>query len=139
MLLHLGLGTWDFILTLIQKGGLYPLSLLPLMTVLCVYAPSGYSTREQLDRRRSFEGLENNMENKNRGNEKKIILEDFHCTMDKMNRDGENKTQRLYWCCSSYALSKLIVDSSLEDLWRRENPDSPEFTCYDRSFGKDPG
>ena len=27
-------------------------------------------------------------------NENKIILEDFHCTMDKMDRDGENKTQR---------------------------------------------
>ena len=61
-------GTWDFILTLIQKGGLCPLSLLPLMTVLCVYSPSGYSTREQLDRRRFFEGLENHMENKNKGN-----------------------------------------------------------------------
>ena len=22
---------------------------------------------------------------------------------------------------------------------RRENPDPTEFTCYDRSFGKDPG
>ena len=78
------------------------------------------------------------MENKNKGNENKIILEDFNCTMDKMGRDGEIKTQRLYWCCSRYALSKLIVDNGLEDLWRRENPDSPEFTCYNRSFGKDP-
>ena len=107
--------------------------------VLCVYVPSGYSTREQLDRGRFFEGLQNYMENKNKGNENKIILEDFNCTMDKMGRDGEIKTQRLYWCCSRYALSKLIVDNGLEDLWRRENPDSPEFTCYDRSFAKDPG
>ena len=59
--------------------------------------------------------------------------------MDKMDRDGENKTQRLYRCCSSYALSKLIKDNELEDLWRRENPGSSEFTRYDRSFGKDPG
>ena len=43
------------------------------------------------------------MENKNKGNENKIILEDFNCTMDKMGRDGEIKTQRLYWCCSRYA------------------------------------
>ena len=56
-----------------------------------------------------------------------------------MDRDGENKTQRLYWCCSSYALSKLIMDNGFEDLRRRENPDSPEFTPYNRSFGKDPG
>ena len=24
-----------------------------------------------------------------------------------------------------------------QDLWRRENPDSPEFICFDRSFAKD--
>ena len=69
----------------------------------------------------------------------KLMLGDLNCTMDKIDRDGENKTQRLYRCCSNYALSKLIVDNGLEDLWRRENPDSPEFTCYDRSFAKDPG
>ena len=79
------------------------------------------------------------MQNKNEGNENKIMLGDLNCTMDKIDRDGENKTQRLYRCCSNYALSKLIVDNGLEDLWRRENPDSPEFTCYDRSFAKDPG
>ena len=107
--------------------------------VLCVYAPSVYSTREQLDRELFFEGLQNYMKNKNKGNENKIIPEDFNCTMDKMVRDGENKTQKFYWCCSSYALSKRIVDNGLEDLWRRENPDSPEFPRCDRSFGKDPG
>ena len=36
-------------------------------------------------------------------------------------------------------LSKPIVDNGLEDLWRTENPDSSKFTCYDRSFVKDPG
>ena len=85
--------------------------------VFCVYAPSGYSTREQLDRGRFSEGLQSNMENKKKNeNENKIILEDFHCTMEKMDRDGENKTQRLYWCCSSYVLEKLIVDNGIEDL-----------------------
>ena len=79
------------------------------------------------------------MENENEGNENKIMLGDLNCTMDKIDRDGENKTQRLYRCCSNYALSKLIADNGLEDLWRRENPDSPEFTCYDRSFTKDLG
>ena len=86
-----------------------------------------------LDRDRFFEGLQDYMQNKNKGNKNKIMLEDFNCTMDKMDRDGENK----YWCCCSYALSKLIVDNGLEDLWRTENPDSPEFTRYDRSFGKE--
>ena len=63
--------------------------------VLCVYAPSVYSTRDQLDRELFFEGLQNYMKNKNKGNENKIILEDFNCTMDKMDRDGENKTKTL--------------------------------------------
>ena len=64
------------------------------------------------------------MQNKNEGNENKIMLGDLNCTMDKIDRDGQNKTQRLYRRCSSYALSKLIVDNELEDLWRRDNPDS---------------
>ena len=68
------------------------------------------------------------MQNKNEGNENKVIIGDLNCTMDKIDRDGENKAQRLYRCCSNYALSKLIVDNGLEDLWRRENPDSSEFT-----------
>ena len=126
-------------LTLIQKGGLWPLRLLPLMIEFSACAPSGYSTREQLARMCFFEGLQNSMQNKNEENENKIILGYLNCTMDKIDRNGENKTQRLYRCCSNYILSKLIVDNGLEDLWRRENPDSPEFTCYDRSFAKDPG
>ena len=69
----------------------------------------------------------------NNGNENKIILGDFHCTMDKMERDGRNKT--LCKCHFNYTLSKLIVDNGLEDLWRRENPDSSEFTRYNRSSG----
>ena len=64
------------------------------------------------------------MQNKNDGNENKIIHEDLNCTMDKIDRDGQNKIQRLHRCCYNYALSKLIADNGLEDLWRRENPDS---------------
>ena len=65
------------------------------------------------------------------------MLEDLICTMDKIDRDGKNKTQSLHRCCSNYALPKLITDNGIKDLWRRENPDSPEFICYDRSFAKD--
>ena len=36
-------------------------------------------------------------------------------------------------------LPKLIIDNRLEDLWRKEKPGSPEFTCYNRSFTKDSG
>ena len=35
------------------------------------------------------------MQNKNEGNENKIIIGDLNCTMDKIDRDGENKAQRL--------------------------------------------
>ena len=73
------------------------------------------------------------MENKNKGNENKIILGDFKCTMDKMERDGRIKT--LYKYYFDYALSKPIVNNRLEDLWRRENQNPSEFTHYNRSAG----
>ena len=76
------------------------------------------------------------MQNKNEGNENKIMLGDLNCTMDKIDRDGESKTQT--FCAVPVTPSKFIVDNRLEDLWRRENPDFPEYTCYDRSFSKDP-
>ena len=44
---------------------------------------------------RFLKGLQNYMENKNEGNENKIILGDFNCTFDKVDRYGENKTQTL--------------------------------------------
>ena len=40
-----------------------------------------------------------------------------------MDKKGENKSQRPYWCYSSYVFSKLIMDNELEDLWGRENLD----------------
>ena len=44
------------------------------------------------------------MQNKNEGNENKIITGDLNCTMDKIDRDGENKAQRFYRTCSNCAL-----------------------------------
>ena len=79
------------------------------------------------------------MQNRNEGNYNKIMLGDVNCTMDKIDRDGGNETQIIFRCCSNFVLSKRTFDNRLEDLWRRENPDSPEFTCCDRSFPKDPG
>ena len=73
------------------------------------------------------------MENKNKGNENKIMLGDFNRIMDKIEKYGRNKT--LYKCHFNYALSKLIVDNGLEDLWRKENLDSSELTHYNRSSG----
>ena len=35
----------------------------------------------------------------NEGNEKKIMVGDLNCAMDKTDRDDENKTQRIYRCC----------------------------------------
>ena len=78
------------------------------------------------------------MENKDKGNENKIILGHFNNSiMDKMDRNGGNKTQRLYRCCSNCALSKTILDNGFEYLLRKENPDSSEFTCCKRFFGQD--
>ena len=56
------------------------------------------------------------MENKTEGNESKIITGDYNCTLDKMDRDEGNKTQKNCRCYSSFALSKLIMDNGLEDL-----------------------
>ena len=39
------------------------------------------------------------MQNTNEENENNIIPGDLNCTMDKIDRDGESKTQRLYTCC----------------------------------------
>ena len=78
------------------------------------------------------------MENKNKENENKIILEHFNnYIMDKMDRNGGNKTQRLYRCCSNCPLTKTILDNGFEYLLRKENPDSSEFTCCKRFFGQD--
>ena len=44
---------------------------------------------------RFLKGLQNYTENKNEGNENKIILGDFNSTMDKMDRYGGKKTQTL--------------------------------------------
>ena len=60
------------------------------MIEFSVCAPSGYSTREQLARGRFFEGLQNYMQNKNEGNENKIMLKNLNCIMDKIDSDGEN-------------------------------------------------
>ena len=59
---------------------------------------------------RFFKGLQNYIENKNEGNENKKILGDFNCTVDKMDSYDGNRTQRLYRCCSNYA---VIVGSGL--------------------------
>ena len=60
------------------------------------------------------------MENKrSEGNENKIIRGDFNCTTDKMDKDGENKTQRLHIYGFNYTLSTFIGDNGLKDLRRR--------------------
>ena len=102
VLLHLGLeGVAEFATD--PKGRFVSFKVTPSNDrVLCVYAPSVHNTREQLARGRFFEGLQNYTENKNEGNESKIIHGDFNCAMDKMEGDGRNKT--LYRCHFNYAL-----------------------------------
>ena len=57
------------------------------------------------------------MENKNEENESIIILGDFNCTMDKMDRYGGNK-----WTG--------MVDNRLR-IYGEERSQIPEFTCYE--------
>ena len=55
-----------------------------------------------------------------------------------MDRDEGNKTQKCYRCHSNFALFKLIMENVLEDLWRKENPGTSEFTRFDISSGTRP-
>ena len=57
------------------------------------------------------------MENKIERNGNKTILGKINCTMDKINRYGGNKTQRLYRCCSNYV---LIVNNGLRIYGERK-------------------
>ena len=75
----------------------------------------------------------NYKENKIERNENKIIIGDFNFTICITGKHGLNKTQKLYRCGSNYTFSKVIVDNGLNDLWRRDSPDSSEFTRYNRS------
>ena len=77
--------------------------------VLCVCAPSGHCTRDQLTKGRFFEGLQNNMENKCEGSENKILLGDFNITIGIMDRDGGNKTTRNV---QNQAISKMYTDDN---------------------------
>ena len=68
------------------------------MTEFSVFMPLQiYSTKEQLARGSFFEKLQNYTESRNDGNENKILIGKFSCTIDKTVGDGE--------------MSKLIVDN----------------------------
>ena len=56
-----------------------------------VCAPSEDSTRGEQARGHFFEVLQKYMQNKNEGNENKIMLRVLNCTMDKIDRVGEIK------------------------------------------------
>ena len=52
----------------------------------------------------------------NEGNENKIMLGNFNSAVDKIDRNGGNKTHRQN--------TKLVVGNGFEDLLRKENPKS---------------
>ena len=76
------------------------------------------------------------MENKNVGNGNKIILGDFICTMDKIDRYGRNKTQKLYSRCSKYT---RIVDNGLKAYGEEKTRSPLSSLTLKKSFGKNPG
>ena len=122
-------------LTLIQKGSLCYLRLLPLMTEFSFFMPlQGIAPISSSLGDVSLKEYKSIWKIKTR----EIILGGFNCAMDKMGRYGRSKTQRLYRYCSNYALLELTVDNGFEGLWRRENPDSHEFTRDSRSLDEDP-
>ena len=121
-------------LKIIQKGGLGPLRLLPLRTEFSVFKSlQGIVSEIGWLGGDFLVGLQNYMENKIEGNDNKLILWDFNCTMDKIKRSGQNKA--IYICRFIYALSKIIVDNGLEDLRGRDNPYYFLFILYNRSSG----
>ena len=107
--------------------------------VVVVYALSGHKIREQLARENFFEGLQRYMKNESKGNENKVILGDLNCTIDKMDKGGGNKTQRLYRCGCNYALSKLIVDKWLGDYGEEKTQISPSSSAMIDPLAQDSG
>ena len=74
------------------KPRLCHLRLLALTTEFSVFM---HNIMEQLARGNFFEGQQNYIKNKNEGNENKIILGDFNCTMNKMDRNCKKNTKNL--------------------------------------------
>ena len=75
------------------------------------------------------------MENKNEGNENKIILRDFNCTTDKMDRYGERKHKDFIDAVSIMPSLKIMAWGSMVKGEAR----FPEFTRSDICFGRYPG
>ena len=88
-------------LTLIQKGGLCPLRLLPLMRVLFVPL-QGIAPENSWLGDAFLKDYKIICKIEMREMKTKYCFGDLNCTMDKIERDGKNKTQRLYRCCSNY-------------------------------------
>ena len=75
------------------------------MTEFSVFMPlQGITPGNSWRRGNFFEELQNYIESKSEGIENEIILGEFNCTMDKVDRDGGNKAQRIYRCGSNYTL-----------------------------------
>ena len=74
---------WDLKVDIDPKGRFVSFKFTPFNDkVLCVYLPSGYSTGKPLDGGIFFEGLQNYVASKKKGNENKMILQDLNCTME---------------------------------------------------------
>ena len=112
-------------LTPIQKGDLCPARLLPVTAEFSVFIPLQGIAADNCWLEGFLEGYKSIWEINVREMKTNII--------NKIGKDGWNKLQRLYRCCSSYILSKLFADHELDNLWRRENQDFAEFRCFDWS------
>ena len=79
------------------------------------------------------------MENKNEGSKNKIMHGDLNCTMDKIDRDGENKTKILYRSApiTPCQNSSWIMGLRIYGQERTQNPLRSPATIG--PFAKDPG
>ena len=112
-------------LTLIQKGDLYPSRLLPLMTEFSVFM----LLQDIAPESNWLEGVSLNFYKLTWKINVRIMKTKLYVEIKWI----VEKRKRPYRYCSNYALPKPIVGNGLEDLWRRENPESSEFSCYDKS------
>ena len=64
------------------------------------------------------------MKNKCEGNGNNVKVGDFNSPMDKMDKVGGNKRQKLYRCCSNYVMQKLIAENKPENYGeeKTQNP-----------------
>ena len=88
--------------------------------ILCIYAPNDGEDRKQF-----FKKLSRKIEQETNNNMCIMIGGDFNCTLN-IHKDRSN--QRKYPDVGQKELNDVIKKHNLEDIWKRRNPETKEFT-----------